>query len=64
MARSESQRNNKLKRWRKIKEQFKKLKDEKTPSGAAPSTASVIEILADDWALSKHTIEEILRKDV
>lgn len=62
MARSESQRKNKNKQWRKIQEQFNLLMLEKTPGGASPSSASVIDKLAEEWCVSVHTIEAILRK--
>ena len=38
--------------------------EERTSSGAKPSSASVIEMMADDWGLSTHTIEAILRKEL
>ena len=64
MARSESQRKNRAKRWKKIQSEFKTLMEERTSSGAKPSSASVIEMMADDWGLSVHTIEGILRKEL
>lgn len=64
MPRSVSQRKNKLKQWRKIQEQFKERMGEKTPSGAKPSAASVIDTLAEEWCISTHTLEAILRKDL
>ena len=64
MARSESQRKNREKRWKKIQSEFKTLMEERTGSGAKPSSASVIEMMADDWGLSTHTIEAILRKEL
>ncbi len=62
MSRSKSLRKNRDKRYRKIQAQFKERMNERTQSGAAPSFASVVETLAEDWCVSIGTIEEILRK--
>jgi hypothetical protein len=64
MGRSESRRKNRTARWTKIQEQFKERMAERTSSGATPSTASVIQTLANDWCISVGTIEEILRKQL
>ncbi len=64
MARSENQKSNRMKRWKRIKEQFDDRMRERTPSGAKPNSASVIDTLAAEWCLSVHTIEEILRKNL
>lgn len=62
MSRSKSLSRNSLNRWRKIQAQFKERIAERTKSGAAPSFASVVKTLAEDWCVSIGTIEEILRK--
>ncbi len=64
MSRSKSQRSNAHNKWKKIQDQFKDRMMEKTPSGASPSSSSIIASLAQDWCCSPHTIEAILRKDL
>lgn len=62
MSRVTTARKNRVTRWRKIQAQFKQRMAEKTSSGASPSSRSVIETLAEEWVMSIHTIEDILRK--
>jgi hypothetical protein len=47
-------------KYKRIQEQFKILMNERTPSGAKPSSTSVVEQLAENWCLSEKRIRIIL----
>lgn len=64
MSRRKSYRENIEKKRIKIQEQFKFRMNEKTPSGASPKFSSVVKSLAEEWCMSEHSIEAILRMQV
>jgi hypothetical protein len=56
---------NSIKRWKKIKQQFKEMLHEKTPVGQVqPSSANVVGKLAEQWCLSEDRIREILNMEL
>lgn len=63
MGRLSSRNKNTEVKRQKIKLQFETRMLEKTPSGASPSFMSVVKSLAEEWCISEHSIEAILRSD-